>query len=419
MLLHTSIYLFLVGLTFLPLYFDDWPTFGVAIVIFVLALVAYGIVVSAWFFHPRSFYFFPLLLIYCRDLISYRPYYFPFLRWPTLLWAARKIGDDASTRSSTLDADAMSWLLDSLTDEEDFERFVAGIPGFYKSTQVKDPAKVLQQPNTDRSPKVILSFIDRSLSSDLPEETRQRRIEASLKAMRAHPYLLQRSFHHALQACFTESAIFKTVDFVHLTDQHANDDDANIRSLARCIITIAINRLEDYHVDEHWARIIQRRLDWPENVFHQHREQRDSIKLRNLIQLARELNTLRLDSDTFTPEVLGHLLREVCKLNVRNVAPKLQNEFCDLWNELVIVAQIPDQDSALVSHIMLILSLIRTVHVSLHHQTESQPPSSSAKINDLDPDIQYPSSYSPCTASHDLVRVDTSAKSDYKCLYRP
>jgi hypothetical protein len=85
-----------------------------------------------------------------------------------------KIEERASACTSTLDADAMSWLLDPLTKEEEFERFLAGIPGFYKSTQVEEPAKVLQQINTDRSPKAILAFMDRSLSSDLPEETKQR-----------------------------------------------------------------------------------------------------------------------------------------------------------------------------------------------------------------------------------------------------
>ena len=148
----------------------------------------------------------------------------------------------------TLDADAMSWLLDSLTNEEEYERFVAGIPGFYRSTQVEDPAKVLQKTSTDAVPKAILAFMDRSLSSDLPEETRRRRIKVSLEAMQGHPYLLQHSFLNVLRACSTESAIFKSVDFVLLADQYTNDKDVKIRSLARSIIAIAINRLEDYHM---------------------------------------------------------------------------------------------------------------------------------------------------------------------------
>ena len=300
----------------------------------------------------------------------------------------------------------MSWLLDSLAKEEEYELFVAGIPGFYKSTQVEDPAKVFEQAGADRSPKTILAFLDRSLSSGLPEETRQRRIKLSLEAMKAHPYLLQRSFYHALRACSTESAIFQSVDFVLLADQHANDKDVYIRWFARHIITTAINRLEDYHADKRWAGIVQRRLNWPEDLFHQ--EQRENIKLRNLIQLTRELSLPGNSSDSRAPEIIGDLLREVCELNVANAAPILQNEFCKLWNHLVNSAELPDQDPALLSNTMLILSFIHDVHVSLHHDTEPQSAPIPANTTSLDPTLQNPSSYSPCTVPVTLANPSTS-----------
>ncbi len=79
------------------------------------------------------------------------------------------------------------------------------------------------------------------------------------------PYLLQRTFYHALSSI--ESAILKSIDFVILADQYTNDEDPNVRSLARCIITVTINRLTDYHSDECWAGIVQRRLNWSEALF--------------------------------------------------------------------------------------------------------------------------------------------------------
>ena len=55
----------------------------------------------------------------------------------------------------------MSWLLDSLTDEEDFQQFLTCIPGLYKSTQVENPAKVLEEANTNAPPnRYWLSWID-------------------------------------------------------------------------------------------------------------------------------------------------------------------------------------------------------------------------------------------------------------------
>lgn len=396
-LLHLSIYFFLTGLTLLPGSFNDRSTSCLASILFGFACSGYLFFFTGTSTRPRILFSFPLLLIYRQDVLA-----FPFSLWSkTLLFAARVIEKDASTRTSTLDTDVMSWLLDSLVHEEEFERFLTGIPGFYKSTQVDHPAEDLKGVNTDTSPKAILAFMDRSLSSDLPELTRQRRIRVSLEAIQTHPYLLQRSFYHALQVCFTKSAIFKSVDFVLLADQHANDNDLNIRSLARCIIAIAINRLEDYHSDERWAGIVQRRLDWPEDPSPW--EQCDSVKLRNLVRLTRELNTLGPDSDTLSPEIFRNSLHEVRKLNVRNAAPNVQNEFCDLWNHLVNAAQLTDQVPVVRSNVMLILSSVHPIHVALHQSIEPQPSTSLPDTNDLDPVLQNPASYSRCTVSHHPV----------------
>ena len=131
--------------------------------------------------------------------------------------------------------------------------------------------------------------MSRPLTSDLPEDTRQQRIKVSLEAMKSHPYLLHRTFYHAVRLCSTESSIFKSVDFVLLADKHAGDNtDVNIRSLAGSIIAIAVNHLEDYRMDERWTSIVQRRLNWVEDPFP--REPRDDIKLRDLVQLAQEIN---------------------------------------------------------------------------------------------------------------------------------
>jgi hypothetical protein len=414
--LHLSIYLFIAGLTFLPLYFRDFSTLAVVLVCFILALTGYFLLATGRVASPPILSRFALLPIYSRDS-AFFPSILPFRVWPTLLFVERQIERHASTRTLELDANAMSWLLDSLTHEEDFERFLTGIPGFYKSTQVENPAEVLKEANTAASPKAILAFMDRSLSSDLPEGTRQRRIKISLEAMQTHPYILQRSFFHALRINSIESAIFKSVDFVLLADHNAsgNNKDLNIRSLARCIVAIAINHLEDYHADERWAGIVQRRLNWAKDPFP--REQRDSIKLCNLVQLARELNTLRPDSDTLRPDsealhpgVLHNSLREACNLNAANAAPTLQNEFCDFWNQLVIAAQLPDQDPDLRSKMTLILSSIRAIHGTLHPGAESQSATSPAITNDRDPILQNPLSYSQCPVSnHPVTSANPSA----------
>ena len=68
------------------------------------------------------------------------------------------------------------------------------------------------------------------------------------------------------------------------------------------------------------------------------------------------------------------------------------DDFCDLWNELAIATQLPDHELTLLSNMMFIPSFVRVVHVSLHHDTESQSPPSLANTATA---LQNPSSYTP------------------------
>ncbi|KAH8984236.1 hypothetical protein EDB92DRAFT_1950948 [Lactarius akahatsu] len=225
----------------------------------------------------------------------------------------------------------------------------------------------------------ILAFIDHSFSSDLVSDTtRRQRINISLKAIQVDSYLLQRTFYHALG--FIDSAIFTYIDFILLADQHANDDDPDVRFLARCIVAVAINRLGDsHHTDERWAGIIQRGLNWLEDNLAEYSEQCDSTQLRNLIQLARNLNTAHPDcNDPSARTIFDHTLCAVRRLEVENAALGLRHEFCGLWNQLV--ASMNDQRRHTVG-------------------TESRSFAFSAFTDDLDPALQKTSFYLRCTVS--------------------
>jgi hypothetical protein len=286
--------------------------------------------------------------------------------WLTWVHTVNEIEKLSETCSSTLDAWAISTLLSSLSRDKGMEQFLEGIPGFYRSTRVENPAEILRESNTDRLPKAIIAFIDHSLSSGLVSDAAGRqRIILSLKAIQADSYLLQRTFYHSLG--FIESALFTCVDFVLLADQHANDDDPDVRLLARCIIVVGITRLGDYHTDARWAGIVQRGLNWSASTFAKYREQRDNVQLRNLIQLVRELNTTHPDiDDSSTRTILGYVLCATRQLKAENADLGIQREFCELWNSLV--ASIDDQNQLLA---IFVLSRLRPIYATLHQGTDS------------------------------------------------
>lgn len=315
--------------------------------------------------------------------------------WLTWVYTVKEIEKLAETSSSTLDSWAISSLLFSLNREQEMEQFLAGVPSFYKSTRVEDPTEVLRESNTDRLPKAIVAFMDHSLSSGfVSDAARRQRISVALKAIQADSYLLQRTFYHALG--LIESAVFTCIDFVLLADQHTNDDDADVRFLARCIIAVAINRLGD-HTDERWAGVVQRGLNWSETTFAKYRGQHDSIQLRNLVQLARELNTAHPDcNDPSTRTVLGNTLSATRKLKVENAVLGLQHEFCDVWNSLLTSMNDRRQRPVVRSNAMFIVSSIRPIYFTLHQGTDF---GSFPFTDDLDPVHQNASSCPLCTVS--------------------
>ena len=319
--------------------------------------------------------------------------------WLTLDSAVLEVEKLAETRSSTLDVAAVSWLLNSLGRDHELEEFLAGIPGFYRSRRVEDPAQILRLLNTDRIPKAIIAFMDRSFSSELVTGiAEQIRIRVSLKAMVTDPYLLERTFHHAL--CSLDSAIFKSIDFVLVADQCTNDDIPDVCFLAKCIVAVAISRLDSNTFDDRWSGIIQHGLNWSESELSENGQQWDSIKLRNLIQIARELHSAHPDyDDPSFRTIFRNTLSAVRQLKVESASQELRQEFCVLWNQLVVSMQDLRRDPALRSNAMRILSLTRTLYVPLHEGTESRCFAFLTSADDLDPTSHRTSSFPLCALS--------------------
>ena len=424
-ILHQSIFFFLIGL--ITLTAGGGPFILVAVIFFItLPVILYLRFSLTPYFHPHSLFStpfsgfllslrrIPLLGLSLFRAITRRGSVDGLRRtsshvevgWMTWVYAVKEIEKLAETSSSTLDSWAISSLLSSLNREKEMEQFLVGIPTFYRSSRVENPTEVLRDSNTDRIPKAIVAFMDHSLSSGLVSDAaRQQRIAISLKAIQVDSYLLQRTFYHALG--FIESAVFTCIDFVLLADQHTNDEDPDVRFLARCIIAVAINRLGDYHTDERerWAGIVQRGLNWSESTFAEYREQSDSIQLRNLVQLARELNTTHVDcNDPSTRTVLGYTLSATRQLKTENAALGLQNEFCDLWNSLLTSMHDRRQPPVVRSNAMFIVSSIRPIYFSLHQGTDFKY----FPFTD-DVDLQKTSSYPLCTvSSHRLPTLANS-----------
>ena len=182
--------------------------------------------------------------------------------------------------------------------------------------------------------------------------------------------MLQRTSYQAL--CVVDSAVFRCVEFVHLPDGWTNDGDADVYFLVKCVVPVAISRLGDHGIDDGWSGIVQRRLNWSQSHFSEYCGQRDSVKLRNLVQLARELNSAHPDyDDPMAREIFYNTLSAARQLRVKNASVQLVREFRELWNRLVgSVQDIIRRDPVVRSNAIRILCPTRALNISLHEGTE-------------------------------------------------
>ena len=268
---------------------------------------------------------------------------------------------------ASLDREIVTWLLRSLNHDQDLERLLECLPGFYHSDLVRQPEQILHPLHTNEMPRAILAFLHRTLSSHaIPNETKHNRVWLFLEVMEQDPYLLERTFFHILSLP-ARPIIFQCIDFVRVADRFAFNANwnRNTQLIMRCIIAIAISRLGDHElVDERRLSIIERWLSSRISDTTSHR-QVASMKLLNLICLAKELNSA---APEYTEKILSPTLRAVCDFPVEDVEPEYQNEFCVLWNKLLDSA-----DGAPASNASLILPRIRSIYNITHGGTTDFP----------------------------------------------
>ncbi|KAH9168446.1 hypothetical protein EDB89DRAFT_1583042 [Lactarius sanguifluus] len=247
------------------------------------------------------------------ELLYYSSIRLPFIRYHTrrhlwelarahLSWTLRDTAVDmeklARKHSSSLDTSVVSRVFDSLDGHEDLEQFLAAIPGFYKSSEVKKDASVLERLNDKILAPAITSFMDRSLSSNLlTKPKKQKRITICLRAIEADPLLLQCTFSRTLR--ILNSDIFRRIDFVRLALKYLHKDGSDpwIKDYAQCIMAVAISRVHLHPDDRAWTDIVSRYLK-QEHV--KYRSDGHNLRLCNLMYLTRQLKGSQLEnSDQF------------------------------------------------------------------------------------------------------------------------
>jgi hypothetical protein len=420
MLLHLSLFLFFGGLA-LFLFNVNHEVFSYVISWIGLFSLVYGLITllpiirhdspyhsplstPAWFLYAGIHYvtFKILTFVTSGSFWSVRTWlYCEHLRdryqgW--MLGGVEKAAEEmASERSSEIDVQILDWTISAHGDGDDnsLKRFFEAIPGFFNSKLVNHlerdfPVELLQ-----KFRDALLGFLGRTWSSNSVDDSEKgRRLDISTNAINQFRENHNRFILHniLLQLQFE---VPPTVEMGHALARSSwctnNDQDMPLAHVFIARILVSVRERNDS-----WVSLAARVFGLPE------RDLRDNIALGDdsvLLSIFIHVTRQSLLSDYSNRMVLEAL----SKLDLRDTLPRLQHDFCTLWNEIVREARNRGPDTVPV----YILRRIRHPYIALHQGTDAAPTAFSASTDGYSEILTQPSSYPFCNlASH---RPDSTA----------
>ncbi|KAI0257918.1 hypothetical protein BC834DRAFT_976314 [Gloeopeniophorella convolvens] len=210
-----------------------------------------------------------------------------------------------------IDGRAIQSFIQTLDEDHEIERLVAGIPGFLHSKVVEEPANVLLEP----------SFGD-FLTHSAPRRT----VRGSVGA-----------FPRLFPVAITDEhlgTLIDWTDFGVVASRRIKDPDQETAFMARSIMaatTAAVGR-----TDERWFPVMMDQLGVDDSTLRRYISHGDDLLLANLLQFLRsDLAAMVRDQATFG-EYCFYILRK--DIHIERCLPELQHEFCKLWNGIVDTA---------------------------------------------------------------------------------
>ena len=335
---------------------------------------------TAWFFCAPSRYIF--FLRHCLIDHGSSDSILSFFRWKDLrCWilggveaAAKYVASDPI---SGIDLGILDWTVGALGEDDLLERFFEVIPGFFSSTLVEFP-KIDSKHHLGHHIKLrdaLGGFLWRTMSSNsIIESVKNRRFDIYLNAVNTafEPDQVSDTLWKVLQGDFGQMP--QNIVTVYTLSRLCTSNNEDISLVGRCLVARALHSIQER--DDRWIALARDQFCFPEHALQDdvaHCD--DSLLLYIVIRQTRrvaisEIGLFQLSFPNF----------DIC-----NALPELQNEFCALWDEMVLEARVRRHP-----HIFL-LRWIHPFYLALHQGADAAPTAFDASF-----DLSDPSSYPLC-----------------------
>ena len=270
--------------------------------------------------------------------------------------------ETASERSSEIDLRILDWTISALGDDESQKSFFEAIPGFFKSKFVKHLERHIPEELHKKFRDTLRGFLGRTWSSNsVSDSEKLHRLDLSMNAINqlgvSHVwYLLNNMFFDQWDE------VPKTVGMGQTLARWCTSDDQSVAQCAQLIVAKILISVREH--DKDWIKLAARISGLPEHdLLDTVTDGIDSVLLAMLIQaiIRPTFHTVNIDSGVF---------RTLAKLDICNTLPRLQHDFCTLWNKTVQEAKKEGPYSSPVTT----LRSIRHLYIALHQGTDLADP---------------------------------------------
>jgi Family of unknown function (DUF6535) len=388
-LLHLSFFLFFAGLL-ISLFNVNHTVFRVVVLWVGFSAVMYGCITILPIFRHDSPYYAPLSpstwLIYTSIAYSIsqilslitKSWFFGHASWDRfskskdkyLEWFSlgmRRVAEETVLEhSSEIDGRILKWTFDSLDEDSELEKFLEGIPGFCSSQVVENPHRSLAKLGELGLSLALNRLLYRTLTSDLVSESVKRaRLAICVTAVEAaHFHFTARWM---LRGIFEwgVSGVLRSVEMGHALKHRGYGSNQGSGLCAQGIVAGIIASVTEH--DARWIALTVDQLDISDSVLRQYLAHGDSVLLANLIHITRLFFRSYLNGDQHMASALSYILPSITPFDVQNALPRLQHDFCIMWNEIVLEARKSDTWSTPVA----ILIDIHVIYLALHQDADS------------------------------------------------
>jgi hypothetical protein len=281
----------------------------------------------------------------------------------------------SSGRVAKIDSQILDWMAKTLEQDDDLEKFLETIPGFYKSGVDNSVTKSAPGPISER----LSDFMVRTVSSkSVSEKDKIRRLTIGLDAATEalNPDGLRDMFSELTDAYW--DGMLDSVMIGHFLCSWDKRNKGRLTPFIQGIITVIVTSAQDRN--DRWAELALDYSGIPEGARQDYLTHKDNLALATVINFLRHADR----DDAFTRDVIESL----SPFNTRNPLPEIQRDFCALWNEIVREAQNVDQWR------VVFLFHMRNHYISSHRGTNAAPTAFSESAG-VDDDILYEASSYP------------------------